>query len=73
MFDSLGVGTVQAVTEVITVEVRGLNGGRFSGTLSDDVDAASLCPGVVLLVAFDPAAPERLSLADDVHAVRAAL
>lgn len=49
-----------------------MTGQRFTGRLHDDAVASVLRPGAVLLVAFDPAARERLSLADDMLAVRAA-
>ncbi len=68
----VGVGTVRAIEEVVTVEVESVTGQRFTGRLHDDAVAAALHPGAVLLVAFDPAAREHLSLADDMLAVRAA-
>jgi hypothetical protein len=37
----------------------------------DDPDVSMLRPGLVVLVAFDPAAREELSLPDDVLAVNA--
>jgi hypothetical protein len=37
----------------------------------DDPDVSILRPGLVILVAFDPAAREKLSLPDDVLAVHA--
>ena len=75
---AVGIGTVRSVTdptEPITVDVESVSGQRFVGRLRHgDGDAAmpALRPGVVLLVAFDPAARERLSLADDIVAVRSA-
>ncbi|AQT82796.1 hypothetical protein B1R94_13200 [Mycolicibacterium litorale] len=39
---------------------------------SGDPAISALRPGLILLVAFDPAARDRLTLADDVAAVRAA-
>jgi hypothetical protein len=81
----VGLGVVRAVAEaesaggvgdtsMVTVDVESVSGQRFTGRLrqrDDDGLAAALRPGVVLLVAFDPAARERLSLADDMLAVRA--
>ena len=67
----VGVGTVQTIEEVVTVEVESVTGQRFTGKLCDESIASALRPGAVLLVAFDPAARERLSLADDMLAVRA--
>ena len=54
---------------------RACRASDFAGRLrrsSDDPSVAGLRPGVVLLVAFDPDARERLSLADDIAAVRSA-
>ena len=68
----VGVGTVRAIEEVVTVEVESVSGHRFTGKLCDDSVASTLRPGAVLLVAFDPAAREHLSLPDDMLAVRAA-
>jgi hypothetical protein len=68
----VGVGTVSAIAEVVTVEVESVTGLRFTGRLHDDSVAAVLRPGAVLLVAFYPAEREELSLADDMLAVRAA-
>lgn len=68
----VGVGTVRKITDVITMEVESVTGVKFTGRLRDDSVAAALRPGAVLLVAFDPAAREHLSLADDMLAVRAA-
>ena len=81
----LGLGVVRAVVDaessdraddasMVTVDVESVSGQRFTGRLRQhacDGVAAALKPGVVLLVAFDPAARERLSLADDMLAVRA--
>jgi hypothetical protein len=67
----VGVGTVQTIEEVVTVEVESVTGQRFTGRLCDDSVVSALRPGAVLLVAFDPAAREHLSLADDMLAVRA--
>lgn len=70
---AVGIGTVRTVTDRITVEVQSVSGQTFVGRLqqADDDVAARLRPGVVLLVSFDPDARERLTLADDVLAVRA--
>jgi hypothetical protein len=68
----VGVGTVSTITDVATIEVESVTGLRFTGRLRDDTVTSTLRPGAVLLVAFDPAAREHLSLADDMLAVRAA-
>lgn len=68
----VGIGTVQTITDVVTIEVESVTGGRFTGLLRGDAVAAALRPGALLMVAFDPAAREQLSLADDMLAVRAA-
>jgi hypothetical protein len=68
----VGVGTVSAITDVATIEVESVTGLRFTGRLRDDTVTSTLRPGTVLLVAFDPAARENLSLPDDMLAVRAA-
>ena len=71
----VGVGTVRAIADAITIEVESVSGQRFTGWLregADDWVIASLRPGVVLLVSFDPVAREQLSLPDDMLAVRAA-
>jgi hypothetical protein len=67
----VGIGTVRQITDVITMEVESVTGGTFTGRLRDDSVAEALRPGTVLMVAFDPAAREHLSLADDMLAVRA--
>ncbi len=67
----VGIGTVRQITDVITMEVESVTGVRFTGRLHDDAVASTLRPGTVLMVAFDPAAREHLSLADDMLAVRA--
>jgi hypothetical protein len=67
----VGVGTVATIADVVTVEVESVTGQKFTGRLHNDSLVAALRPGVVLLVAFDPAAREDLSLADDMLAVRA--
>jgi len=72
---AVGVGTVRTIADVVTIEVESVSGQKFTGRLSHGADhpaLAALRPGVVLLVAFDPAAREQLSLADDMLAVRAA-
>jgi hypothetical protein len=67
------VGTVRAIADVVTIEVENVSGQTFVGRLHDRGDrvTSALRPGVILLVAFDPAAREELSLADDIVAVRA--
>ncbi len=70
----LGIGTVCVVSSRVTIEVESVHGHRFVGRLHDETDAAvvaALRPGELLLVAFDPAAREELSLPDDIVAVRA--
>ncbi|TGD88308.1 hypothetical protein BayCH28_11165 [Mycolicibacterium sp. CH28] len=76
---AIGIGTVRAVADsddpVVVVEVESVAGQRFTGRLCHphgDAVVAALRPGVILLVSFDPGARDRLSLADDVVAVRAA-
>ena len=59
---------------LVVVEVESVNGQRFTGRLchrQGDPAVSALRPGVILLVSFDPQARDRLSLADDVVAVRA--
>jgi hypothetical protein len=59
----------------VLVQVTGVRGEEFIGRLvhhDGDLDLSMLRPGLVILVAFDPAARERLSLPDDVLAVRTA-
>ncbi|MGZ6777507.1 MAG: hypothetical protein ACXVGO_00780 [Mycobacterium sp.] len=68
----VGIGTVRTITDVVILDVESVTGLRFTGRLRDDAVAAALHPGAVLLVAFDPAAPEHLSLPDDMLAVHAA-
>lgn len=77
---SVAVGTVCAVADsedpLVVVEVESVNGQRFTGRLchrNGDPAVSALRPGVILLVSFDPQARDRLSLADDVVAVRAAV
>jgi hypothetical protein len=70
---AVGIGTVRTVADRITVDVESVSGQRFVGRLRDaegGLVPSDLHPGVVLLVAFDPAARERLSLASDIVAVR---
>ncbi|MFP1153248.1 hypothetical protein [Mycobacterium sherrisii] len=59
----------------VFIEVVAASGETFIGRLArgeDDPDVSLLRPGLVVLVAFDPAAREKLSLPDDVLAVHAA-
>jgi hypothetical protein len=79
----VGVGTVCASctelsargdTRHVFIEVVAVSGETFIGKLArcaDDPDLSILRPGLVVLVAFDPAAREELSLPDDILAVRA--
>jgi len=76
---SVAVGTVRAVADsedpLVVVEVESVSGQRFTGRLchrQGDPAVSALRLGVILLVSFDPQARDRLSLADDVVAVRAA-
>jgi hypothetical protein len=72
---AIGVGVVRAIADVVTIEVESVSGQTFTGRLrrrEGDPVASGLRPGVVVLVAFDPAAREQLSLPDDMIAVRAA-
>ncbi|OBG56928.1 hypothetical protein A9X03_04470 [Mycobacterium sp. E1715] len=72
---AVGVGTVRAVERQVFIEVVAVSGETFIGKLArcgDDLDLSVLRPGLVVLVAFDPAARESLSLPDDVLAVHAA-
>lgn len=69
---AIGVGTVCAAGPQIFVEVVAVSGETFIGKLTrgeGDPDESILRPGLVVLVAFDPAAREELSLPDDVLAV----
>jgi hypothetical protein len=79
---AVGIGTVCTVDESATaagerqifVEVVAVSGETFVGKLArcdGDPDVSMLRPGLVVLVAFDPAAREELSLPDDVLAVHA--
>nr|WP_231588335.1 hypothetical protein [Mycobacterium nebraskense] len=72
---AVGVGTVRTVERQVFIEVVAVSGETFIGKLArcgDDLDMSMLRPGLVVLVAFDPAAREKLSLPDDVLAVHAA-
>jgi hypothetical protein len=72
---AVGIGTVRTTADPITVDVESVSGQRFVGRLrhaDSGPGLSDLRPGVVLLVAFDPAAREHLSLADDMVAVRSA-
>lgn len=74
---AVGVGTVRNVGDErqVFIEVVAVSGETFIGKLAGgvgDADVSMLRPGLVVLVAFDPAAREELSLPDDVLAVHAA-
>lgn len=74
---AVGVGTVRRVgsKRQVFVEVVAVSGETFIGKLSrseGDPDVSMLRPGLVVLVAFDPAAPEELSLPRGEEAVLAA-
>jgi hypothetical protein len=73
---TVGVGTVRTVGDErqVFIEVVAVSGETFIGKLArcdGDADVSMLRPGLVVLVAFDPAAREELSLPDDVMAVNA--
>ena len=73
---SVGVGTVRDVGDErqVFIEVVAVSGETFIGKLAGgagDSDVSMLRPGLVVLVAFDPAARERLSLPTDAEAVLA--
>jgi len=81
---TVGVGTVRTIgndecatatgERQIFIEVVAVSGETFTGRLArcdGDPDVSMLRPGLVVLVAFDPAAREELSLPDDVLAVHA--
>ncbi|OBA69192.1 hypothetical protein A5641_16210 [Mycobacterium sp. 1554424.7] len=73
---TVGVGTVRTVgaERQVFIEVVAVSGETFIGKLArcdGDADMSMLRPGLVVLVAFDPAAREELSLPDDVMAVNA--
>ena len=70
------VSTIAAGECQIMIEVASVHGETFIGRLihrAGDPDMSMLRPGLLVLVAFDPAAREELSLADDVLPVRATL
>jgi hypothetical protein len=73
---TVGVGTVRTAAErQVFIEVVAVSGETFVGKLAaceGDAGVSMLRPGLVVLVAFDPAAREELSLPDDVLAVHAA-
>jgi hypothetical protein len=72
---AVGIGTVRAIDGPITIDVESISGQHFVGRLRQQPagsSQAALRPGVVLLVTFDPAEREQLSLADDMAAVRSA-
>lgn len=73
---AVGVGTVRTIGDErqVLIEVVAVSGETFIGKLArtdDDPDLSLLRPGLVVLVAFDPAAPEELSLPVDEQAVLA--
>jgi hypothetical protein len=73
---AIGVGTVRTIGDErqVFIEVVAVSGETFIGRLArseSDPDLSMLRPGLVVLVAFDPAAREELSLPDDVLAVHA--
>lgn len=76
---TVALGTVWAITDsvdpLVVIEVDSVAGERVAGRLchrEGDPAVAALRPGMILLVTFDPQAPNRIALADDVIAVRAA-
>lgn len=81
---TIAVGTVRTIggqpalegdNRQVFVEVVAVSGETFIGKLVRSEcgsDLSVLRPGLVVLVAFDPAAREQLSLPDDVLAVHAA-
>jgi hypothetical protein len=74
---AVGIGTVCDASRRrhVKIQVTNVDGETFVGRLTHhdgDLAGAWLRPGTVLLVAFDPAAREQLSLPDDILAVRAA-
>src|ERR1700739_3885217 len=71
---TVGVGTVQKVgnERQVFIKVVAVSGETFVGKLARcdrDEDMSMLRPGLVVLVAFDPAAREELSLPNDEEAV----
>jgi hypothetical protein len=72
---TVGLGTVRKVNRRAFIEVVAVSGETFIGKLArcdGGLDMSMLRPGLLVLVAFDPAAREELSLPDDVLAVHAA-
>jgi hypothetical protein len=77
---AVGIGTIQMVADsddpVVVIEVESVAGQRFTGRLCHnhgDPAVSALRPGLIVLVSFDPASRNQLSLADDVVAVHAAV
>ena len=77
---AVGVGTVRTIGDErqVFIEVVAVSGETFIGKLAlagqgceGDADVSMLRPGLVVLVAFDPAAREELSLPIDEQAVQA--
>jgi hypothetical protein len=73
---AVGVGTVRTVgaERQVFIEVVAVSGETFIGKLARteaEPDLSALRPGLVVLVAFDPAAREELSLPSDEQAVLA--
>ena len=67
----------RAAAPTIIVDVETVSGQHFRGQLNDhgfdaEGSRATLWPGVVLAVRFDPARPSEVRLADDMTAARAA-
>ena len=77
---AVAVGTVRGVgnQRQVFIEVVAVSGETFIGKLAlagqvceGDPDVSMLRPGLVVLVAFDPAAREELSLPNEMQAVHA--
>ena len=77
---TVGVGTVRTIGDghQVFIEVVAVSGETFIGKLAlagqvceGDADVSMLRPGLLVLVAFDPAAREELSLPTDAQAVLA--
>jgi hypothetical protein len=73
---TVGVGTVRTIGDgrQVFIEVVAVSGETFIGKLArceGDANVSMLRPGLVVLVAFDPAAREELSLPTDAQAVLA--
>ena len=73
---AVGVGTVQKIgnERQVFIEVVAVSGETFIGKLARcgrEDDLSMLRPGLVVLVAFDPAAREELSLPNGEQAVLA--